>query len=103
MAELTPETKKHLYSQLIKLGDMMGDGLHNEPDGKWINKEYKQVLKVLGILPKKKNNSAAINERMIERVRDVPCGKCQGELKQNRSGSKRGTCIDCGAKYQLLR
>ena len=24
-----------LYNQMIKLGDMIGDGLHLEPDDKW--------------------------------------------------------------------
>lgn len=38
-------TKAHLHRQLVKLGDMMGDGLHLEPDGKWISKEYKQGAK----------------------------------------------------------
>ena len=37
----------YLYRQLVKLGDMMGDGLHHEPDGKWIEKEYNKICKVL--------------------------------------------------------
>ena len=40
---------------LIQLGDMMGDGLHHEPDGYWIPKEYKRILRALGIAPKRKN------------------------------------------------
>ena len=103
MAELSQETKNHLHNQLIKLGDMMGDGLHHEPDGKWINREYKQTLKALGMLPKRKNNIEAINKRMTERVKEFPCGKCNNKLKQNRSGSKRATCTSCGAKWQLLK
>jgi hypothetical protein len=27
---------EHLWRQFCKLGEMMGDGLHYEPDGKWI-------------------------------------------------------------------
>ena len=103
MAELSQETKDHLHRQLIRLGDMMGDGLHHEPDGKWIPKEYKKVMKALGLMPKKRNNSEAINQRMIERVNDVACGKCNGKLMQTRSGSKRAACVDCGAKWQLLK
>ena len=62
-AVLSEETKAHLHSQLIKLGDMMGDGLHHEPDGRWISKEYTKVLRALGIAPKQKraNNSEVIN------------------------------------------
>lgn len=37
----------HLHRQLIKLGDMMGDGLHYESDGKWIEKEYTKICKIL--------------------------------------------------------
>ena len=103
MIELSPETKKHLHSQLIKLGDMMGDGLHLEADGRWISKEYKQTLRALGMLPKKKNNSVAINEAMTKRVNDVKCGKCEHQLKQTRSGSKRAICSNCGGKWQLLK
>lgn len=105
MAELSPDTKAHLHNQLVKLGDMMGDGLHQEPDGKWIEKEYRQVLKALGKLPKQKrtNNSAQINERMIERLKEVNCPNCQGELKQTRSGSMKAKCVGCGNKYGLLK
>lgn len=29
-----------LEDRLVRLGDMMGDGLHLEPSGKWIEREY---------------------------------------------------------------
>lgn len=35
--------KEYLHRQLVKLGDMIGDGLHDEPDGKWITKEYRHL------------------------------------------------------------
>ncbi|MBY6104887.1 hypothetical protein KUW19_00125 [Ferrimonas balearica] len=93
-----------LHRQLIKLGDMIGDGLADEPDGKWIRKEYRKVAEALGVIPKRKRatNAEAINERMVERCRDVPCSKCGGPLKQTRSGSCRAVC-QCGAKYQLMK
>ncbi len=105
MSELTQETKDRLHRDLVKLGDMMGDGLHLEPDGKWINQEYKRTLKALGLAPKiqRKNNSKAINERMEQRVKEVNCQKCGGTLKQTRSGSKRAQCQSCGTKFQLLK
>lgn len=104
MAFDADSNKEFLHRQLVKLGDMMGDGLHHEPDGKWISKEYKRILIALEIIPKPKrrNNSAAINEAMARRVKEVKCQQCHGELKQTKSGSKRGICTDCGAKYQLL-
>lgn len=35
--------KKYLYDRLIRLGDLMGDGCHLEPDGKWIEREYRDT------------------------------------------------------------
>ncbi|GKT37495.1 hypothetical protein ADUPG1_003433, partial [Aduncisulcus paluster] len=59
---LDPQTEKHLHNQLIKLGDMLGDG-DCDP---WVEKEYVRVLKALGIGPKpKKRNSAQINAMMV--------------------------------------
>ena len=96
---------RHLGDQLIKLGDMMGDGLHYEPDGKWISREYKRVAKALGYIPKQDRTVRikAINEAMEKRVRDVRCKKCFGELKQTRSGAKRAKCQSCSALFQLLK
>jgi transposase-like protein len=96
------ETKESLHRQLVKLGDMMGDGLHHEPGGEWISKEYKRVLKALGIGPKRKNNSAQINELMSKRVQNIKCPKCNGEFKQSRSGSMRAKCLTCKSVFQLL-
>ena len=47
-----------LYDQLIKLGDLMGDGEHLQIGGEWIEREYNQTLKSLGLhkcLPKTKS------------------------------------------------
>lgn len=101
--KLSSETTHHLHNQLIKLGDMMGDGLHHEPDGKWIEREYRKVCKALGIIKNRPPRTDEINERMVQRVADFSCGKCGGVLKQTRSGSKRAICQSCGAKWQLLK
>ncbi|PSW53038.1 hypothetical protein C0W50_19715 [Photobacterium leiognathi subsp. mandapamensis] len=90
-----------LRRQLVKLGDMMGDGAHLEPDGKWISVEYRRTLKALGIAPPRRNNSAAINEAMKSALAQSSCNKCDGSLKQTRSGSYRAQCQSCGAKYQF--
>lgn len=98
--------KDFLHRQLIKLGDMMGDGLHHEPDGKWISKEYRKVARALGYLPKQKRAKAdvdEINKLMADRCQSVNCTKCGGFLKQTRSGSMRASCADCGGKFQLLK
>lgn len=38
---------EHEWRQFCRLGEMMGDGLHHEPDGKWIVKEYRKLAKIL--------------------------------------------------------
>lgn len=104
------EDKQFLHRQLVKLGDMMGDGLHYESDGKWITKEYRRVARALGYdMPAKKNKphngemTIEINARMAARITEVSCKACGGELKQVRSGSMRASCKKCGAKFQLMK
>ncbi|MEB7891021.1 hypothetical protein NGK36_17260 [Hafnia alvei] len=96
-----------LHNQLIKLGDMMGDGLHLEPGGKWISQDYKRIAKALGYSISKKRqrraNPEQVNALMAERVKETKCGKCSGVLKQTRLGSMRASCESCGAKFQLLK
>ena len=91
-----------LYERLVRLGDMMGDGLHHEPGGKWIEKEYEQILIELGIAkPKKrKSNVQKINECMANRLKVAKC-LCGSELKQSRSGSFIGVCDKCGKQFIL--
>lgn len=97
------DTKDHLHRQLIKLGDMMGDGLHLEPGGKWISAEYRRVMRALGISAPRRNNSPAINEAMSKALESALCNKCNGQLKQTRSGSMRAKCVQCEATYQFKR
>lgn len=91
------QDKDFLYKQLVKLGDMMGDGLHLEPDGKWIEKEYRQTLICLGMLPTK--NTEKIDGFMNKRIKDEKC-VCGGNLKQIRKESFIAKCIECGKKYK---
>lgn len=97
-----------LHKQLIRLGDMMGDGLHLEPDGKWIAQDYKRVAKALGydVTPKRKNNGAAINAAMETHLKRFKCsveGCDSTSAKQTRSGSLRFVCCECGTKYQAKK
>jgi len=104
------ENNAYLHRQLVKLGDMMGDGLHHEADGKWIEKEYAKICKVLHPEMFLKQNEAkkkarklkaiAVNDRMDEILKDFKC-KCGGTLKQGRSGTKVANCILCENRYKL--
>src|SRR5690606_17602410 len=95
-----------LWRQFIKLGDYMGDGLHHEPDGKWISREYRKLSKIL--IPEIKEQEKSrrqiknrhIDEQIKKRIETDNCSKCQGSLKQVRSGSKVVQCVECKAKFQ---
>ena len=38
-----------LWVQFCRLGEMLGDGLGDEPGGEWIGKEYKRLAIILGV------------------------------------------------------
>lgn len=94
------QTSKRLHADLVKLGDMMGDGMHHEPGGRWIEQDYKRVARALGYGPKRRNNGEAIDKAMASFLAKTPCPKCSGKLQQTRSGSKRAACSACGEKFQ---
>ena len=96
-----------MWNQFIRLGEMIGDGDHWEDP--WIEKEYKRLAKIL--IPKSDEEKSAAKEKrqeinnMIdgkieEKLKTDTCNKCQGELKQTRSGALIGECVECGAKFQ---
>lgn len=91
----------YLSNQLIKLGDMMGDGLHHEEP--WIAKEYGKIAKAL--YPEiyqdiRKRKSDNINDQMKKLLSGKKCSKCEtGVLVQTRKGSKKIKCLLCGARY----
>lgn len=93
-------TKKKLQHDLVRLGDMMGDGLHHEPGGQWITAAYKRVAKALGHGLPRRNRAPQINAAMATFLETTPCPECGGKLKQSRAGSKRCVCEGCGKKYQ---
>lgn len=92
------------WDQFCKLGEMMGDGLHYEPDGKWIAKEYKRLAKIL--IPELKEEvqlrnglkNESINYQMATLIERIKC-KCGGNLKQKRSGAKVAYCEKCNSRY----
>ena len=95
------------WRQFVKLGDMMGDGLHHEPDGKWISREYKKLAMLL--VPeikeaeqkrrKRKNESVDASMEKLIQVKKCTCG---GQLKQSRSGSKIVNCIICKKRFKAI-
>lgn len=95
----TFDDNEFLWSQFIRLGEMLGDG---DCDA-WVGKEYKQIAIQLGLIKRKprKNHSSQIDEFMEKRITQVKCAKCNGILKQSRKGSFNGICTNCGAKFTL--
>jgi len=96
---------QHLWNQFVKLGDMMGDGLHHESDGKWISREYNKLAKIL--IPeikeaeqvRRKRKADNTNEQMAKLLEVKKC-TCGGNLKQSRSGSKICYCDICKKRYK---
>lgn len=98
------DNNDYLHRQLIKLGDMMGDGLHYEEP--WIAKEYAKIAKLL--MPEhfeniRKNRAASRDEKMKELLKNFKCRKCEGMVLQTRKGSKTAKCLLCNARYTATK
>jgi len=101
-----PIGSEHDWAQFVRLGDMMGDGLHHEPDGKWITKEYNKLAEYL--VPEIKDakikrnllKKQSVNESMVKFLKDKKC-TCGGRLVQKRSGARTAYCLSCDAKYTV--
>lgn len=96
------EDNTFLLNQLVKLGDMMGDGLHHEPDGKWIAKEYRKIAKILypEMYKVDKQRAERKKQRVIEYLKENKCA-CGGQLLQKRIGTAKCFCGECGNQYTL--
>lgn len=66
-SEKKQEHPQHLWDQFVRLGDMIGSGLHNEPDGKWITKEYNKLAKIL--CPNTKDKTMLYDSEKIKKSR----------------------------------
>ncbi len=110
MSDNNPVTKRdneHEWNQFIRLGDMMGDGEHHEPGGKWITKEYNRLARIL--VPEIKEQAAAqrklkalrTDESIKKLLETIPCS-CGGRLKQKRSGTKIVYCEVCDKRYKAV-
>lgn len=83
----------------------MGDGLHHEADGRWIEKEYAKVFNSLYpeiAKERRKKKAVLVNDKMEDLLKDFKC-KCGGKLKQGRSGSKVAYCEGCDMRYKLSK
>ena len=122
MTETDKIALDQLNNQLIKLGDMMGDGLHHESDGKWISTEYKRVFEAIikieasngdefaiDYLNKKKdlkqkrkvarwNNLQPQIEALLKEKKSVCCNE---QLVQYRKSSLILQCTKCLKRYKL--
>lgn len=99
---LSEAARDRLSNQLIKLGDMMGDGLHHEEP--WIAREYRQTLKALypDIFKRQRAERAAmINRNMAALLAEKKC-PCGGTLKQTRAGTRACACTACGRKFKAI-
>lgn len=101
------DDKDFLYRQLDGLGQMIADGLADEPDGKWISKQYRETAIALGIAKPsdfrkpRTNHSKQINTFMQDRLKTVTCTYCNGALEQTRSGALRAKCPKCNKVFIL--
>lgn len=103
-----PGDNQFMWDQFARLGEMMGDGLHHEPDGKWISKEYKRLSKIL--VPEIKV-AARGHRQMANKIRDEKIKtflldrkcRCGGILAQVRSGSLKVKCQYCKNCYVVKR
>ena len=99
------DNNDRLHDQLIKLGDMMGDGLHHESDGKWIEKEYSKIFNSLHpevAKERRAKKAIATNESMAKLLEQKQC-TCGGSLKQSRSGSIIAYCTVCKKRYKATK
>ncbi len=81
-----------LHQQLIKLGDMMGDGLHHEDP--WISREYRKVLKALHpeMFPSKKRKPS---QKLIRTLIPCTCGAKGWVFVRFNEGKVGIKCKDC--------
>lgn len=95
------------YDRLVKLGDMLGDGLGDEPDEKWIKKEYTRILHSLPEFKelkkearKRKSEKIAVQMEALLTKKNCTCG---GSLYQKRKGTKIVYCSVCNARYKAVK
>ena len=85
--------RDRLHQQLIKLGDMMADGLHYEDPS--ISREYRKVSKLLypEMYPKKKRKPS---QSLIRTLKECDCGQKGWTFKRYNNETVGIRCKSCG-------
>lgn len=99
---MNEKERERLFRQFENLGEMMGNGLHYEPDGAWISAEYRRIAKLLfpeEFAREDKMKKEILNAAIQRKIKEDRCS-CGGELKQVRSGSSVVMCLNCKQKYK---
>ena len=100
---------KHLWEQFIRLGEMIGDGLHNEPDGKWISRDYRKLSKILvpeikeAETAQRKMKNQHIDEQIKKLIEKIKSKCCNADLTQSRSGSLIVYCSKCKGRFKAKK
>lgn len=84
--------RDRLHQQLIKLGDMMGDGLHYEDPS--ISREYKRICKILypDMFPRKRRKP---NQKLINTLKPCDCGQKGWTYHRHDKGTVSISCKKC--------
>lgn len=103
--EKKPEHDAFMWNQFAKLGEMIGDGEHNEPGGAWISREYRKLMHILvpetREIEREQRKLKAINiDLQMQNLMELKKCECGGTLKQARSGSKVAYCTDCNCRFK---
>ena len=104
-----PRDNEFEWNQFCRLGEMMGDGLHHEPDGKWISKEYRRLSRIL--IPEikeaeqqaRKAKAENIQRQMEALMEKKSCTQCGGKLIQRRKGTTVCYCTVCGTRHKAKK
>jgi ribosomal protein L44E len=91
--------KDRLHKDLIKLGDMMGDGLHYEDP--WIAKEYRKTAKALypEMYPKKQRKPT---QRIIKTLKVCNCGAIGWTFKRFPPDKVQLYCKGCDRHSEIV-
>lgn len=85
--------RDRLHKQLVKLGDMMADGLHyDEP---WISTEYRKISKILfpEMYPKKIKKPTS---KLLKTMKYCDCGYIGWTYTKYPNGNIGFKCNQCG-------
>ncbi len=87
------DERARLHKDLIKLGDMMADGLHYEDPS--ISREYRKISKALfpEMYPKKFRKP---NRKLVNSLKECNCGAKGWQWRKYNNGNVGFCCKNCG-------